>query len=130
MCLQTFFPLSSNLKEEKIVYRRFKVTKISDASGEIELFIDKTKSVEVNVSYVTLAAATSNVVRDVSIKRKDDTILGTEKAVYCTSQAIGLVFPTAYVIPSYDPVFKVDTATVLVGKAITFDCIYREVEVS
>lgn len=111
------------------MYRRFKVTKISDAAGEIELFIDKTKSVRVIVSYVTLAALTSNLVRDVSIKRKDDTILGTEKAAYCTSQTIGLVYPTPYVIPLYDPVFKVDTATACVSKAITFDCIYEEIEV-
>lgn len=112
------------------MYKRFKVTKVSDASGEIELFIDKTKDVKVNVSYVTLPAYTSNVVRDVSIKRKDDTILGTEKAAYCTSQTIGLVFPTDFVIPHYDPVFKVDTATVIVNGQITFDCVYEEIKVN
>lgn len=111
------------------MYKRFKVTKISDAAGEIELFIDKTKDVRVIVSYVTLAAYTSNVKRNVSIKRFDDTILGTEKAAYCTSQTIGLVFPTGYVIPHFDPVFKVDTNTVIVNGAITFDCVYEEVQV-
>ena len=110
------------------MYKRFKVTKVSDAAGEIELFIDKTKDVKVSVSYVTLPKATLNYVRDVSIKRKDDTILGTEKAVYCTSQSIGLVFPTGYVIPHFDPVFKVDTSTIIVNGAITFDCIYEEIE--
>jgi len=112
------------------LFKRFKVTKISDASGEIELFIDKTKSVKVTVSYVTLPAiSTINVIRDVSIKRYDDTILGTEKAAYCTSQTTGLVFPTGYVIPHYDPVFKVDTSTTVVSQPITFDCIYEEVQI-
>lgn len=111
------------------MYRRFKVTKISDAAGEIELFIDKTRSARVIVSYVTLPAYTSNIVRDVSIKRYDDTIIGTEKANYTTSGTTGLVFPTDYVIPSYDPVFKVDTNTVIVSGQITFECIYEEIEI-
>jgi len=113
------------------MYRRYKVTKTSNASGEIELYIDKTKSVRVLVSYVTLPALTLiNIVRDVSIKRKDNTILGTEKAAYCTSQTTGLVFPTDFVIPQFDPCFKVDTATSAVSKPITFDCIYEEIQIS
>lgn len=112
------------------MYQRFKVTKTPDASGEIEVFIDKTRDVRVICSYVTLPAYTSNVVRNVVLRRPDGTILGTEKAVYKTSEGLGLVFPDSFVLPITDPKIVVDTSTVIVAAVgdITVDCIYEEVE--
>lgn len=109
--------------------RRFKVTKTSDASGIAEVFIDKTKDVEVRQLFVTLPANTTNEVRDVYLKRPDGTVLGIEKASYLQSQSIGIVFPNSFILPNYDPSFQIDTRTTSVSKAITIDAFYVEVDV-
>lgn len=111
------------------MYQRFKVTKTSTTpGGKIEVFIDKTKDVEVLMAYVTLPALVANSVRDVKLTRADGTILGTEKAHYETAHSVGLVFPSSFILPSIDPILIVDTATEAPAKDITIELIYREVE--
>lgn len=110
--------------------RRYKVTKTSDASGIVEVFIDKTKDLEVKQLFVTLPAVTSiGIVRDVYLKRPDGTVLGIEKAAYCTSQAIGIIFPNSFILPAFDASFQIDTRTSLNAQDVTIDAFYVEVDV-
>lgn len=109
--------------------QRFKVTKTPDANGEIEAAVDKSRDIRVISAYVTLPAYTSNVVRNVVLRRPDGTILGTRKAIYKTSEGLGLVFTEPFLLPKYDPLLVVDTATVIVTAVgdITIDVTYEEV---
>lgn len=111
------------------MFQRFKVTKLPDASGNLEVFIEKGKDIRVLKTYLTLPLYTSNVVRDVSLERLDGTVLDTEKATYRTSEAIGLVFTEEYILPAVEPILKIDTHTVIVaaaGRTITIECVYEE----
>jgi len=112
-----------------MVLTRFKVTKTADASGIAEVYINKTKDIRVNQLFVTLPTPVLPYVRDVYLKRPDGTVLGIQKASYCTSQAIGIVFPNPFILPSFDPSFQIDTRTILPGKDITIDAFYVEVDV-
>jgi len=107
---------------------RFKVTKTPDSSGEILLDVDRSMDVRVLKTFVTLPARSSNAVRDVVLRRPDGTILGTEKAYYCTSQSIGLVFSDSFVLPKVQPDIVVDTGTMIVTATgdITIEVEYEE----
>ena len=117
-------------RDERKMLQRFKVTKHPDSSGEIEVEIDAAYDIEVKTIYVTLPAYTSNIVRDVRIRRPDGSILGVQKAVYKTSEPCGLIFKGPFLFTIYDQKVVVDTATVIVTAIgdITFDCVYTRVE--
>lgn len=108
--------------------KRYKVTITSNASGTITFKIDPTKSLELLVCSVTLPAQLSNVERNVSIERTEGTILAEQKNQYLTSQASCITFPNKIIVPYFDPSLVIDTRTVAVSDDITFDCIYREVD--
>lgn len=108
--------------------RRYKVTKISDGSGKIEVTINPTQDLEVKQVFVTLPDRITNAIRDVYLTRKDGTVLGIEKAEYCTSQPIGIIFPNPFIVPSYDPQLIVHTRTMSVSDEITIDVFYDEVD--
>ena len=109
--------------------RRYKVTKVSGGSGIAEVYIDKTKDIEVKQLFVTLAAPVLGYVRDVYLKRPDGTVLGIQKASYCTSQPIGIIFPNPFILPNFDPSFQIDTRTICPNRAFTIDAFYEEVDV-
>jgi len=111
-------------------YQRFKVTKTGDASGKIQVTINPTKDLKVISAYVTIGATTLNYARNVNLERSDGTILGQEWNEYTTSETSNLVFPTSFIIPHFDPILVVNTATIAVNVDITIDLIYEEVKLA
>lgn len=111
--------------------KRFKVTKLPNAAGDLEVFIDKSNNILVHKTCLTLPLYSSNVVRDVTLERPDGTVLATQKAVYLTSASIGLVFPDDYLLPKIEPILTVSTHSVHVagaGRSITVEAVYEVLE--
>lgn len=107
----------------------FKTTRKVNSDKNIEVAINRSKHVLVHTVHVTLPALTTNYVRDVRLRRKDETMLGEETVEYRTSEVASVIFTEDFILPAYDPICVVDTATMaLATDVITFEAVYEEIK--